>query len=78
MAEKPPLVDQPGSKPTRKVTASTIGAAAGAALSQVMVNAIDLHVPLLAGADVSALIYLVVPAVTAYAFGWLTRDRAPA
>lgn len=74
---KPPLVDQPTLAPTRKLSAAVVGAGAGAALSQVAVNVIDLHVPVLAGADVAAFIYLVVPACTAGIAGWFTRDRAP-
>jgi len=69
-------VTQPDSFPTRKVTAATLGASVGAALSQIIVNVIDAHVPLLAGADVAALIYTVVPGLVAYGLGWFVKERA--
>lgn len=73
-------VDQDSALPTRKVTAATLGAAAGGALSNLSLKfaATSPWLEWLAEPDVQTLVYALGCAVTAGAAGYCIRDTREA
>ncbi|MCD1644172.1 hypothetical protein [Aurantimonas coralicida] len=66
------LVTQDGLKPTRKVTAATLGAFFGA----VVVGAIRRWAPEFDAPGITDLIMAVSSAAVTLAFGWFVKERA--